>query len=208
MKSNRFFSRLAAALLVLQVVLILVTWVVNAAAPQLPLRPILSFGGLRWLFGTFVDNLSSPLTLWLLLLSMAYGTLEGSGLLKACRTLCVWGKLQFRQMLGLRLVVFELVVFIAVAVLLTCVPHAILLSVTGHLFPSSFSRGFVPMLSAMLIILSLSYGVASGTFNTLERAYESCVGGLQKVAYVLPVYILFVELYYSVLFVFSLSSPF
>ncbi len=208
MKSNRYFSLFAVALLILQVLLMLVTWVVNAAAPQLPLRPILSYEGLRWLFGTFVDNLSSPLSVWLLLLSIAYGALEGSGLLGACRTLCSWGKLQFRQLLGLRLVVFELVVFVAVAVLLTCIPHAILLSVTGHLFPSSFSRGLVPMVSAMLIILSLSYGTASGTFNTLERAYETCVGGLQRVAWLLPVYILLVELFYSILFVFSLPSPF
>lgn len=208
MKNNWLFSRIALVLLVAQVLLMLLTWVVNAAAPQLPLRPILSPEGLRWLFGCFVDNLSSPLSVWLLLLFMAYGALHNSGLLRAVRTLFSLGKLQFRQLLGLRLVAFEVVVFLLVTVLLTCIPHALLLSVTGHLFPSSFSHGLIPMLAAMLIILSLSYGAASGTIDTLDRAYESCVIGLRWLAHLLPIYVLATELLYSVVFIFRIDIGF
>ncbi len=203
--NNRVLSRIALGILIAQLVLMLFSWVVNAAAPQLPLRPIFSHEGLRWLFGRFVDNLSSPLSVWLLLLSMAYGSLQNSGLLKAVRTLFSLGKLQFRQQLGLRLVAFEVVMFVLVAVLLTSIPHAILLSVTGHLFPSSFSQGLIPMLAAMLIILSLSYGAASGAVDNLERAYESCVVGLRWIANLLPVYVLATELFYSVVFIFHIN---
>ena len=55
------------------------------------------------------------------------------------------------------------VVTVVIMLLLTVVPHAILLSVTGELFPSAFSSSLIPSLSFVLIVMSLSYGVASGT---------------------------------------------
>lgn len=204
MKYSRLFSAIGLAILCLQAGVMLISWVVNAAAPQLHIRPIFSAEGLRWLFGSFVDNLASPLTVWLILIAMAWGALEASGLLKA-----VWGLsrpscLSFRQTMGLWLVLFEVAAFVAVTLLLTAVPHALLLSITGHLFPSSFSRGLLPMLAAMALILSLSYGAASGTLDTLGKAYEACLFGFRKWAVLWPIYILATELICSIMFVFYL----
>lgn len=188
----------------MQLAVMLFSWVLNAAAPQLHIRPILSPEGLRWLFGSFVDNLSSPLTIWLVLIAMAWGALKTSGLLKTFVDLSHPSRLSFRQTLGLWLVLFELAAFVAVTLLLTAVPHALLLSVTGHLFPSSFSRGLLPMLAAMSLILSLSYGAACGKLDTLGKAYDACVCGLGQWAVLLPIYILATELYCSIAFVFYL----
>ena len=204
MKNSRFFSALGLAILCLQAGVMLVSWVVNAADPQLHIRPILSAEGLRWLFGSFVDNLASPLTVWLILIAMAWGALEASGLLKAVYGLQRPSRLSFRQALGLWLVLFEVAAFVAVSLLLTAVPHALLLSITGHLFPSSFSRGLLPMLAAMALILSLSYGAASGTLDTLGKAYEACLFGFRKWAVLWPIYILATELICSIMFVFYL----
>ena len=202
MKTNRFLGRLALAIVAAQLLLMLVTWVVTAALPQLPVRSLLSAEALRWLFGQFTSNLLSPILVWLLLALMAAGTVRASGFGSAVVTLFSRRSLLFRQTLGLWLVAFELLAFVVVTLLLTCVPHAILLSVTGHLFPSSFSRGLLPMLAAMLIVMSLSYGVASGTLSTLGHVHAPRTQGLRRMAVYMPVYILLVQFYYSLAFVF------
>ena len=142
MKSRRvqhFLAVMMLLLLVSQLLVILGSWLITAAQPNLPLRSLLSSEGIRWFFGQFSNNLSSPILVWLLVATMGYGCLTSSGLLQLKRPL------DFRQWLALRIVMLELAVFLAVLTLLTLLPHAVLLNIDGHLFPSSFQFALWPL---------------------------------------------------------------
>ena len=91
-----------------------------------------------------------------------------------------------------------------VMLLLTAIPHAILLSVTGQLFPSSFSSSFIPSLSLIIIIMSLTYGVASGTIDSVAKMHKILVGGLEVGAKFIPTYVIGIQLYMSIIYVFIL----
>ena len=53
-------------ILLLQLVLIVVSWVLTAVNPDIQIRSILGSEGLRWLFGTFVSNIASSFLVWML----------------------------------------------------------------------------------------------------------------------------------------------
>lgn len=192
---RRLASHIAIALLVLQVALILVSWLVEAALPDSAVHSLLSSEGIRWLFATFTDNILTPLLVWLLLGSMAYGALRSSGLLS------LRSPFSYRQRFALRLVAIELVVAIVVILLLTAVPHAVLLSVTGELFPSSFSDSIVIVVCIVLMAVAVSYGLSAGTLSTVTDAVEALVAGIGSVGVWWLIYILGAELYASCRFV-------
>ena len=89
--------------------------------------------------------------------------------------------------------------------LLVALPEAPLLSVTGSLFPSSFSIGFIPSITFIVTFVSLSYGVSSGRLNTLAKTYNALSFGVVLGAKLFPLYILAIELFYSVIYVFNLN---
>lgn len=111
MKNSHTFSRIcgyAMFLLILaQIVLVLASWLITAAMPDVFPRSLLSPEGIRWFFGTFTANLQSPWLVWLLLISIAWGTLRASGLLN-------YDPKVYRQRNALRLVCLEFVLFISV----------------------------------------------------------------------------------------------
>lgn len=131
---------------------------------------------------------------------MGYGTLRRSGLLSSASNIR-------RNRIALWGVGVVLLVFVAVVILLTAVPHAIMLSVTGHLFPSPFSAALVPMLAFGLFLVSVVYGTLSGRFATLSDVYESLLTGLRSTAVFLLFYLLLAQLYFTARFAFTLYLP-
>lgn len=200
-KITRLSAYTALAAVVLQVALVFVSWIVAAAFPQLGTRSLLSGEGLRRLVGRSVDYIGSPLLTWLLLAAMSCGALWRSGLWAASRG--IWHT-DYRERLALRFVAAELCLFAAVLFLLTSVPHAALLNVTGHLFPSSFTSGLMPILAAIVCVSSITYGVTVGRLHTAVDMFQTLVSGIEAAAPLLVDYILLVELYQSALFVFGL----
>ena len=178
-------------LLVSQLALILLSWLVTAAFPELPMRSVLSSEGIRWFFGSFVSNQLSPLLIYFIMAVMAVGACVRSRLYDALRETLSntrsslttssnhQHKVHYREKVGLRIALVEFIVYVIIMVLLTAIPHAILLSVTGQLFPSSFSSSFIPSLSLIIIIMSLTYGVASGTIDSVAKMHKVLVGGLE-----------------------------
>ena len=77
-KKKSILSVMAVVLAVLQLATVLFSWIVSSAIPSLPCRSMLSSEGIRWFMGSFVDNVSSPLLVWLILFVMAYGTFTHS----------------------------------------------------------------------------------------------------------------------------------
>lgn len=212
----RMKSKLGWTVLVLvtaQLALILLSWLITAAFPELPIRSLLSSEGVRWFFGSFTANQLTPLLAWFITAVMAVGACvrsrlwaafctKMSGLLHRRDSTDGRQGLHYRERIGLRLALAEFMVYVVIMLLLTVVPHAILLSVTGELFPSAFSSSLIPSLSFVLIVMSLSYGVASGTVDSVARMHWVLVGGLEAGARIVPAYVIGVQLYMSLLYVF------
>ena len=212
----RMKSKLGWTVLVLvtaQLALILLSWLITAASPELPIRSLLSSEGVRWFFGSFTANQLTPLLAWFITAVMAVGACvrsrlwaafctKMSGLLHRRDSTDGRQGLHYRERIGLRLALAEFMVYVVIMLLLTVVPHAILLSVTGELFPSAFSSSLIPSLSFVLIVMSLSYGVASGTVDSVARMHRVLVGGLEAGARIVPAYVIGVQLYMSLLYVF------
>ena len=170
---NKILTLSALTLCIVQMLVILVSWLITAAMPDAPLRSLLSSEGIRWFFGHLTENQLTPLLAWMLFIVIAYGAMRKSGLLHAVR----------------------------VMLLLTSVPHAILLSVTGNLFPSSFSQSLIPCLSFACVVFSISYGVISGSFHSLSDVFKSFTSQIPALAPLLIVYILAAQLFYSLKFI-------
>ena len=210
---SRSFSYVALALIVAQVALFLVSWLITAAKPEIAMHSLLSSEGLRWFFGQFVHNLATPVLVWLLLLSVAYGVVVSSGLgdvfkeqfhrlfnRKKRKSL----QLTYRQRFALRAVLLELCLAIIIMLLLTAVPHAVLLSVTGQLFPSSFSSSIVAVVAFAFCVFGVTYGVMGGRFHSLPEVFRSLYVGIGRTAPLWLLYILVAELYFSIRFVFMI----
>lgn len=196
MKSNHLLAWLAFLLAVGQVLLILASWLLTAAMPDSFSRSLLSAGGIRWFFGRFVDNIESPLLVWLLLLSFVYGVVDHSGILH-------YKASEYRQRIAMRLALFEGIFFILLMLALVMAPHAILLNVMGGLFPSSFSASLVPYCCFALMVMSVSYGVMSDRMKNVVSVYEALVSGTGKSGGLLLIYVIGAQLYHSIIFLFS-----
>ena len=180
------------------------------------MRSMLSSEGIRWFFGSFVSNQLSPLLIYFIMAVMAVGACVRSRLYDALRETLSntrsslttssdhQHKVHYREKVGLRIALVEFIVYVIIMVLLTAIPHAILLSVTGQLFPSSFSSSFIPSLSLIIIIMSLTYGVASGTIDSVTKMHKVLVGGLEVGSRLVPTYVVGIQLYMSIRYVFIL----
>jgi aminobenzoyl-glutamate transport protein len=194
---KRFLPHIALILVLTQLLLILVSWLLSAAIPTSGVRSLLSSEGLRWFLGHFSDVLGTPFLLCLLLILMAYGCLKGCGILRF--------KSSYRQSRALIITSLLLLVYVGVIVLLVMMPHAILLSATGSLWPSPFSAAIVPMLAFGVTLLSAVYGFVSGTFRNRTDIYLSLINGIRNGAPILLFYVLLGQIYYSLQFILPLS---
>ena len=197
MKPNiyRLLPVAAGVLVLAQLLLMLVSWIWSAAVPASGVRSMLSSEGIRWFFGHFAEMLATPLLVWILLLAAAYGCVVSSGLLR--------GQRSYRAQRARVVTILFAAIYVGVVLLMTVVPHAVLLSADGSLWPSPFSSSLVPLVSFGIMAAALIYGTVSGSFLTLGHAVQSLVRGLQSVAPLLLLYILLAQLYYSLSFVFQ-----
>lgn len=188
---SAYFSLVVFAM---QITLVIASWIVAAVCPGLPVRPILGSEGLRWLFGTFVSNVSTAVPVWLLLVGMAVGTLCRSRLVEA-----VWGYRHTNgyERMALLIVAWEVAGVATVVALLAFVPHAVLLSAIGTLLPSSFSASIVPIAAMSVWAVSLTYGCIVGVFRSVENIFESMCSGVGLVTPLLIAYIVAAEFYKS-----------
>lgn len=200
----------AMTLAVLQALLILVSWLIAAAYPDSMVRSLLSSEGIRWFFAHFADNILTPVLLWLLLGSMAAGALTESGLWATSLHLLHVRKanqpLLFRQKFAFRVVCIEVAIVAVVVLLLTAIPHAVLLSVTGKLFPSSFSASIVPIVSFTLCLSSVTYAYMCGQQRSLVSITNMLTAGIGRLGVIWLIYILAAQLFFSICYVFSISA--
>lgn len=203
---KRLLGYLAVALLVALVVLVLVSWLLSVTQGE-GARSLLSSEGIRFFFGGFVDMLQTPLLVWLLLLSMAWGCLRQSGLLQRRKESDGPGQQSYRIHLGGHkgtiLIFVVMIVYVGVVVLLTVTPQAVLLSATGQLWPSPFSRALIPIVSFGVVLLSVAYGLLARRFLSVSDVCQSLVQGVVDVSPLLFLYVLTMQFVGALRFVFG-----
>ena len=184
---KRVCAILALLLTVLQTILVFGSWIVSAAIPDSQIRPLIGAGGMRWLFSSFAQDLASPLLVYIILITLATNVFMNSGMGELVKPKT---KMNMQKKFALNVVLVELLAFIVLMVLLTAIPHAVLLSVTGELFPSSFSKGLIPLLWFVVTILSVTYGLVSGRLRSGFDIWNSITTGVNFLPAVCFVYIL------------------
>ena len=185
---------MASVLLCAEALLIILSWILSTTMTE-GVRSLLSSEGIRWFFGSFTGIIASPLLVWLLLALIAIGSVQKSGL-------TAW-KRHYRDRLALRVATVSLLIYLTLIALLTFLPHAILLSATGDLFPSAFSRSLVPIIAFGICVFSITYGVVSGRLKSLSSIIHAMSFGIERGAVLFVLYILLIQFYESLRFVFG-----
>lgn len=188
----------AFILIVLQTILIFGSWIVSAAIPDSQIRPLIGAGGLRWFFSSFTEDMASPILVYIILITLTVNVFINS---EMCELFSLKRKMNMQKKFALNVVLVELCTFIVLIVLLTVIPHAVLLSVTGELYPSSFSKGLIPMLCFIVTILSTSYGLVSGSLRGVYDIWNSITTGINFLPAVCFVYILLFQFVSSLSYV-------
>ena len=191
-------SRLCMVLLVAEGVLVIVSWLLSALRLE-GVRSLLSSEGVRWFIGGFSNIVASPLLAWLLLILIACGSIQQSGVVSLFSQK---GPKSFRDKLALRVACVFLALYVLVICLLTLMPHAILLSAKGSLFPSAFSRSILPIVCFGITLFSVVYGMMSGHKKTGEDVIGILTYGIRQGSSLIIIYIFAIQLYASLRFVF------
>ena len=191
-------SRLCMGLLVAEGVLVIVSWLLSALRLE-GVRSLLSSEGVRWFIGGFSNIVASPLLAWLLLILIACGSIQQSGVVSLFSQK---GQKSFRDKLALRVACVFMALYVLVICLLTLMPHAILLSAKGSLFPSAFSRSILPIVCFGITLFSVVYGMMSGHKKTGEDVIGILTYGIRQGSSLIIIYILAIQLYASLRFVF------
>ncbi|MBO7139700.1 MAG: AbgT family transporter [Prevotella sp.] len=182
-----------------ELLLFILSWLLSATRME-GVRSLLSSEGIRWFFGSFTEMVASPLLVWLLLGLIAYGCLNRSGLLSITKSQFT---ISYRQRVALRVALVFMFIYVVMIALLTLMPHAILLSATGSLFPSAFSRSLIPILAFGICLVSISYGLVSGHLSGLGDVLSALSCGIAGGASIIILYLLFIQFYESLRFVFG-----
>lgn len=185
---------IAFVLLMSEVVLVILSWLLSATRME-GVRSLLSSEGIRWFFGHFTEMIASPLLVWLLLGLSALGCVQASGFHLPL--------VSYRDKVAFRVSLVFLIIYVVIIVLLTCLPHAILLSATGHLFPSAFSRSLVPVVAFGVCLVSVTFGLMSGRIHSFADIVSSLSRGIAHGAPFIILYVLFIQFYESLRFVFG-----
>jgi aminobenzoyl-glutamate transport protein len=188
-------------LLMAELLLVILSWLLSATRME-GVRSLLSSEGVRWFFGSFTEMVASSLLVWLLLGLCAWGALKQSGLLSVF-SVSSSVSYRYRDRIALRVALVFLAIYVAIIALLTLAPHAILLSATGSLFPSAFTRSLVPIVCFGICLVSLVFGLMSGRLRGLADTLDALSTGIAQGAPLIIIYLFAIQLYESLRFVFN-----
>ena len=198
-KYHQRLGWLCLVTVIAETLLVILSWLLSAMRVE-GVRSLLSSEGIRWFFSSFNDLIASPVLVWLLVLMCALGCLQKS------RVTTIFGgkkSINFRDRLALYVALAFLLIYVVIILLLTLMPHAILLSATGHLFPSAFSRSLVPISAFGICIFSVAFGLMAGVMRNLSDILQALSFGIAKGAPLLVFYLFAVQLVGCLRFVFG-----
>lgn len=192
---------LTLLLLVAEVVVIVGSWIGSVVWPD-SITSMLSSAGVRWFVGSYSTLLATPLLVNILLLGVTFGILQRSGLLAVLRGGDIKNR-SYSERLGLQLSAVIFFVLLLVVLLLTFLPHAVLVNASGSIMNSSFSRGFIPMLAFCVTVPSVVFGVCTSRTASMAALAEAFAHGIAYASPFLLLYLMSAQLYYSVMYVFA-----
>ncbi len=195
----KLLGRVCLVLVLAEVMLVILSWLLSATMME-GVRSLLSSEGIRWFVGSYSAMMASPLLVWLLLLLSAYGCVQRSGVVSLFRRRA---PITYRERIALRVAVIFLCIYVVIIALLTLMPHAILLSATGDLFPSAFSRCLVPIVAFAVILFAVAFAMMAGHISTLAAILQFVSYGIAKGAPLVVVLFLLIQFFKSVRFVFG-----
>ena len=186
------------SLLLLQIMVVILSWMIKTIYPDFNGRSLLSGEGVRWFLGNFTNNVASNILVWIILIGLSWGSIRASNILQVFKRSHT---LSYRERLGFRVVLIEIMIWVIVIVLLSFIPHAAMLSITGQLFPSSFSKSIVPLIAFIALFSSITYGLIIGRLRKGNLIIEALSNGIKQIAPYIIIYIILVQLIYSIKFV-------
>ena len=192
MTSRKVLTTVTVAIIVAWCLLVLSSWLLSAMMVD-GVRSLLTGEGLRWLFGNMTEALLSPLLVWLLMAAMTWGCLKGS---------YISHRETYRRKTALRVAALFTLSYVTVIVLLTALPHAVLLSPTGTLHHSPFSRSLVPLMCLGMLLFGVVYGLVTRSFTSFHDIIEAMLDGLRSAAPLFFGYMLLMPLAQTIRYVF------
>lgn len=203
--SNKTYSIIAVSLIAIQIILVLYSWIYSAVCIDSEVRSLLSGEGIRWLALNYADFISSPVLLWILIMAITYSAVKRSGLIKA---ICNIRKITYLERIGLSFSAVLFFIYWSLVFYLSFTSDAVLLSVTGGIFPSPLTSAFIPILSLSAIMCSIIHGYTSRNFSTTNDFFESLYSGIRNSAPLILLYILCALTYCSAYYMFFTKPPY
>ena len=195
---NLNIAFITCSLLLLQIMVVILSWMIKTIYPEFNGRSLLSGEGVRWFLGNFTNNVASNILVWIILIGLSWGAIRASNILQVFKRSHT---LSYRERLGFRVVLIEIMIWVIVIVLLSFIPHAAMLSITGQLFPSSFSKSIVPLIAFIALFSSITYGLIIGRLRKGNLIIEALSNGIKQIAPYIIIYIILIQLIYSIKFV-------
>lgn len=195
---NLNITFITCSLLLFQIMVVILSWMIKTIYPDFNGRSLLSGEGVRWFLGNFTNNVASYILVWIILIGLSWGSIRASNILQVFKRSHT---LSYRERLGFRVVLIEIMIWVIVIVLLSFIPHAAMLSITGQLFPSSFSKSIVPLIAFIALFSSITYGLIIGRLRKGNLIIEALSNGIKQIAPYIIIYIILVQLIYSIKFV-------
>lgn len=192
---GRGLSYICFSLAIAEILVIVGSWVLGVLMPDSGLKSMLGSDGIRWFLGGFTSFVSGNVLAWILLLSMAWSSIKASGIFSKHHLSTL------NDRVAMACTVVALLFCVAVLLLLTAVPHAALLSISGSLYPSPFSQSVVAVVSFISIFISIVYGVMSGRYHTLADVFVPLRRGVGSSAWLVVIYVFAAQLIYTVLYI-------
>lgn len=186
-------------------VLLLISSLVLSSAGY-EVNNIMSSEGLRWSFLNALSNVLKEPLIYLIGFLITVGAYKRSGLNVALARLLTgrWRRrpLPFRQRRALWFALLLTLLFVSFMATLVLLPQGVLVSVTGRIFPSPFSRGLVPAFMVAMVLVSVTYGVIGNTLRTFHEVMQSVYCGLGEYAGWVMVYLLGAHSYACLMYIF------
>ena len=195
---NLNITFITCSLLLFQIMVVILSWMIKTIYPEFNGRSLLSGEGVRWFLGNFTNNVASNILVWIILIGLSWGSIRASNILQVFKRSHT---LSYRERLGFRVVLIEIMIWFTVIALLSFIPHAAMLSITGQLFPSSFSKSIVPLIAFIALFSSITYGLIIGRLRKGNLIIEALSNGIKQIAPYIIIYIILVQLIYSIKFV-------
>lgn len=184
------------------------SWIGEAAG--WPIKSLLSAEGLRWSFSHLPDRLFNTGTAVCWLLLTVWGAIDYTGFGRVFRALTgrtFAGRMlvSLRQRHALWVSLILLLVWLGVLLMWSVLPHAILLSATGRVYPSPFIHGLLPAVALGVLGVMLLYGLLSNRLRTMAEVARMFFYGVSRHADWLCLYVLASLLYACICYMIGIS---